>query len=288
MKNQNLKVYITDYITDPYIEEKILGKRNILKQKKNDANILLVWHQMCDKKYLSQFKNLKAIVRYGVGIDNIDLNYCKLKKIKVANTPDYGIDEVSDTALSMILYFSRSIGLYDANKKKNFGRWQFDINNNIQRSNETNVGILGFGRIGKRLSKKLISLGFNCFYYDPNIYLKIKKIKKINSLNNFIKKSDIISINCTLNDSSKNLIDKNFLNKMKSNSILINTARGKILKNLSDLNNHLIKNKNFCCGLDVLPEEPPSLKSRLIKNWKKGIFDGRLIINPHTAYYSTK
>ena len=92
-------IYITDYIKIPDIEKKIIKKKFLCEKDKFKATILLVWHKNCDRRYLNNFKNLKLIVRYGVGVDNIDLVYCKEKKIKVANTPDYGISEVIDTYL---------------------------------------------------------------------------------------------------------------------------------------------------------------------------------------------
>lgn len=287
-KKKNFRVFITDYITNPSIEKKILGKNLINNENKFDSEIILVWHHECDSEYLSKFKNLKLIVRYGVGVDNIDLEYCELNKIKVANTPDYGVDEVSDTALAMILYFVRSIGWYNNKIKKNFGGWQLEVNQNIKRGNETNIGIIGFGRIGKRLSQKLSNIGFNCFYYDPNVNIKCPYSKKIRSLKKLLKDCDVISINSILNNSTKELVDIKFLRNMRKNAILINTARGKIIKNLSIISDHLKKNKNFSVGLDVLPVEPPPIKNSLIKLWKNNYFDGRLIINPHTAYFSTR
>ena len=97
-----MKVYVTDYIKKTDVEKKILG--NYLSKIKNKKiEILLVWHQKIDKNYLSQFPNLKAVIRYGVGYDMIDLLELKKRKIALCNVPDYGIDEVSDTALAMIL-----------------------------------------------------------------------------------------------------------------------------------------------------------------------------------------
>lgn len=289
MKKTNYhRVYITDYIKNPNIEKKILGNNLSNEKNKYNSEILLVWHKSCDQSYLKKFKNLKLIVRYGIGVDNIDLEYCKKNKIKVANTPDYGVDEVSDTALAMILYFARSIGFYDNQIKKKFGNWQLDVNKNITRSNETNVGIIGYGSIGRRLSIKLYHLGFNCFYYDPYIKKISKYSKKISNLKVFLKKCHLVSIHCTLNETNKNLVNSRFLNLMKKNGTLINTARGKIFSNLDIVLKHLKKNNSFSFGLDVLPKEPPLESDRLIKLWKKNIFNGRLLINPHTAYYSTR
>ena len=281
-------IYITDYIKNPDIEKEIIKKKLLSEKNKFKATVLLVWHKNCDREYLKNFKKLKLIVRYGVGVDNIDLNYCKKKKIKVANTPDYGISEVSDTSLAMIMYFIRRIGDYNSRIQKSFGGWQLETIKYIKRSETLNIGIIGFGRIGKILSKKLNFIGFNCYYFDP--FLKhnkrIKYASKINNLNKLLNISDVISINCTLTNSSKGMVNTSFLKKIKKNCILVNTSRGQVIDNLKILYKHMSRNKNFYLGLDVLPEEPPSLKDPLIKRWKSKKFEGRIIINPHTAYYS--
>ena len=77
--------------------------------------MLLVWHQKCDSKYLSNFPNLKLIVRYGVGYENIDLSYLKERCIRLVNNPDYGVDEVSNTAFAFLLSFNRKIQTYNFN-----------------------------------------------------------------------------------------------------------------------------------------------------------------------------
>ena len=137
-------------------------------------------------------------------------------------------------------------------KLKKFWRLQLEVNQNIKRGNETNIGIIGFGRIGKRLSQKLSNIGFNCFYYDPNVNIKCPYSKKIRSLKKLLKDCDVISINSILNNSTKELVDIKFLRNMRKNAILINTARGIIIKNLSIISDLFIKNKNFSVGLDVL------------------------------------
>ena len=281
-------IYITDYIKNPDIEKKILKNKFLSEKNKYKATILLVWHKNCNEKYLKNFTKLKLIVRYGVGVDNIDLKYCKNRKIKVANTPDYGISEVSDTSLAMIMYFIRRIGDYNFRIQKDFGGWQLGTIKNIKRSETLNAGIIGFGRIGKILSKKLNFLGIKCYYYDPFIKHdnKIKFSNKINNLKKLLSICDIISINCTLTNTSRGMVNMSFLKKMKKNSILVNTSRGQVIDSLKTLYKHMNKNIDFCLGLDVLPEEPPSITEPFIKKWKSKKFDGRLIINPHTAYYS--
>ena len=105
-------IYITDYIQSFEIEKKVIGQK-LLTYKKDDnkkskAKVLLVWHYELNESSLKNFPEAHTIVRYGVGVDNIDLNFCQSKGIKVFNNPDYGIDEVSDSAIAMILNLSRT------------------------------------------------------------------------------------------------------------------------------------------------------------------------------------
>ena len=102
-------VAVTDHIKEFSIEKKILGR--LFEDKvSNKTTILLVWHKDINENFLQNHPSIRAIVRYGVGYDNIDLNFCKKKNIIVANTPDYG-DEVSDSAMAMILYLTRRLVL---------------------------------------------------------------------------------------------------------------------------------------------------------------------------------
>ena len=102
------KVFITDYITNPDVEEKILP--GLLTNKVLEkVEVLLVWHHEINSKYLKNFPNLKGIVRYGVGIDKINFDDVKKHKLVVCNTPDYAINEVSDTALALLLMITRGI-----------------------------------------------------------------------------------------------------------------------------------------------------------------------------------
>ena len=123
-------VAVTDHIKNFSIEKEILGDyfENKLSKK---TSIILVWHKLINKEFLIKYPSIKAVVRYGVGYDNIDLEFCKSKKIIVANTPDYGIDEVSDSAIGMILYLTRKLGALETLAKEESNYWlgkEFELN----------------------------------------------------------------------------------------------------------------------------------------------------------------
>ena len=284
------RVFITDYITDPEIEKSILQDEVSTIEKEN-AEILLVWHKLIDSNYLDNFPKASVLIRYGVGCDNIDFEETKKEKITVCNTPDYGVDEVSDTALGMILNLTRSINRYNELAKKiNDGTWQENIISEIRRSSEMSVGILGAGRIGGSLLLKCQSVGFKTSFYDPYLSRGLEKTYssiRYDDLEEFISSNDIISINATQTATSFEMIDENFINKMKNGSFLINTARGKIIKNIDNFIEPLKNGKILGIALDVLPTEPPT-GSALIESWRNNDdwLDNKLIINPHSGYYS--
>lgn len=299
MKSNQIKgkVFITDYIENSDIEREILGdyisnfKDDGINFINEEIEYLLVWHQKIDEDYLSKFPNLKGIVRYGVGYDKIDLKACKRKKIAFCNTPDYGTEEVSNTAVSMVMDCSRKVSEYNYIAKNIYnGSWQENTIQHIKRNNKINVGIIGCGRIGSSVILKLNSLNFNTFFYDPFVnwgFEKVLNSERYTNLESLLSQCDIISIHCPLNESTVGIINKSFLNSMKHNSTLINTARGELVEDIDFLFEFLKSKKIYSVYLDVLPDEPPNNNKALIKEWKSNSeLSSRIIINPHTAYYS--
>ena len=286
-------IAVTDHIKDFAIEKEILGKffEEKISQK---TTIILVWHKEINEKFLRNYPSIRAIVRYGVGFDNIDLSFCKKNKIVVANTPDYGVDEVADSALAMILYLTRKIGKLE-NLAKNDSRYWIgkDINQNMRRLNKLNLGIIGLGRIGGSIAKKFLPFSRNIGFYDPyvpNGYEKVYGINRFKSLSELLKESDIVSINTPLNEETEGLVNEEFLNTMKKGSYLINLSRGPIIKNNDLIFKKLICNHLEGYGTDVWTNEPP-LKNDKFYEYLIGQSNdliGRVIINPHTAYYSSE
>lgn len=284
-------IAVTDHIKDFSIERSILGDF-FEDHISNRTTILLVWHKLIDEKFLLDYPSIRAIVRYGVGYDNIDLDYCRRKKIILANTPDYGIDEVSDSAIAMILYLTRKIGKLENLAKDNKGYWLGEnINLNMRRLSNLSLGIIGLGRIGSSIAKKFMPFSRNIGFYDPYIpsgYEKVFGIKKFKSLSELLKSSDIVSINTPLNDETKGLINKDFLSQIKKGAFLINLSRGPIVKDKELILEKLLSNHLEGYATDVWTEEPPIDGDKLYMAWKenKEFIKGRIIVNPHTAYYS--
>ena len=284
-------VAVTDHIKDFSVEKKFLGNY-FENELSNKITIVLVWHKLINQDFLNKYRSIRAVIRYGVGCDNIDIDYCKKNNIIVANTPDYGIDEVSDSALAMILYLTRKVGALENLAKEDDNYWlgkKFNLN--MKRLNNLSLGIIGLGRIGSSIAKKFMPFSKNIGFFDPYIpngYEKVFGIERYRSLADLLKNSDIVSINTPLNSETNGMVNKDFLNLMKKGSYLINLSRGPIIEKKHLILEKLLSNDLEGYATDVWTTEPPLAKDKLNLLWKEDNINlkGRIIVNPHTAYFS--
>jgi len=284
------KVWITDYFNEFGHEESVLGPI-ITPTPSDEIEVIIVWHTWIGQEIIDSLPNLKGIIRYGVGFDNVDIAYAASKGIPVCNNPDYGTEEVADTAIAMIMNINRGITEYDTvSRYLSDGTWQENVNESIKRTSETKLGIVGVGRIGGSVANRAKALRFPVHFFDPYVLSGVDKLfgaTRHESLKSLLETCDIITIHTPLNDETEGMINTDFLNSMKRGASLVNVSRGGILNDINDLYEPLKRNEIRCVGLDVIPEEPPK-PGRMIDAWrnKERWLDGRLIINPHTAYYS--
>ena len=212
---------------------------------------------------LSGLKKLKILIRFGVGFENINIDDCKNKKIRLAVLPpDINSDAVARHCLALLLAISHNLHKHLIERKK----WQRHLNLPF---NQINLGIIGVGNIGKKFGDYAYRLGFNINYFSrKRITNKItKNFKYFNNLDNLIKSSDIVSLNISSNKKNINFLNKKKL-KLFKNKYLINTSRGNMID--EDSLFYLLK-KKFILGaaLDVFQYEPTiksSYKLRKLKN----------------------
>jgi D-3-phosphoglycerate dehydrogenase / 2-oxoglutarate reductase len=213
-------------------------------------------------KVIDVASNLKAIVKWGTGIDSIDKQYAESKGIKVCNTLNAFTEPVSDSVLGMILAFARKIIESDRIMKNGDWRKAFGIT-----LSEVSIGIIGLGNIGKAVARKLQP--FNTKIYGNDIIEIAKdvvenyKIEMID-LDKLLQSSDFVVVCCDLNLTSKHILNKDKFQLMKSNAIVINMARGPLIHEV-DLIDALQTNKIAGAGLDVFEEEPLPVESPLRK-----------------------
>ncbi len=282
-------VFISDHITDPDIELGILGPALTMEPHEH-ALIALVWRQSVDDGFLDRFPRLRAVLRYGVGYENIDLAATRARGVIACNNPAYGVDEVADTAIAMTLAFTRGIFRYDALAASLPANWQSNTIPTLRRHSDLVFGAVGAGRIGGSALLKARALGFQTCFYDPHQARGIEKVlraRRVDRLDELLACSDVVSLHCPLSEETFGMVNPAFINTMKRGAILINTARGALVHHLDDLHEALRSDQLAAVGLDVLPQEPPPV-SGLIGAWRtrEPWLAGRCIINPHTGYFS--
>ncbi|HAD97479.1 MAG TPA: hypothetical protein DCG19_08735 [Cryomorphaceae bacterium] len=284
------KIAITDYFDTPSAEEREILGDLVSVGPGPDTEVLLVWHDKIDASYVKDLPKLRGVQRYGVGFDNLDVDYLKSKGITCCNNPDYGVDEVSDTAMAFIMTISRGVFRYDAIARKLTDTWQENILPQIKRANQTKVGVIGAGRIGTSVLLKCQALGFQTVFFDPykeSGHEKVVRAKRVHSLDELLAEADIVSIHCPLSKATSGMVNQDFISAMKDGAALVNTARGGLVADLEVLHDNLKSGKLSFVYLDVIPQEPPA-DNMLIEAWRAqpDWLQGRLIINPHTSYFS--
>ncbi|MHA2405114.1 MAG: phosphoserine phosphatase SerB [Candidatus Hermodarchaeia archaeon] len=203
------------------------------------------------KDFVDRAVNLKMVLRAGVGLDNIDQEYCKLKKIEVRNTAQASTISVAELVFALLLSIARKIVQKTDEVRK--GYWRKE--GGFELSGKT-MGIIGYGNIGQEVAKRAASFGMTVIAYDPFI---TKANVPILGLKELLHVSDIITLHVPLNESTREIISSETINEMKDGIILINTSRGGVV-NENDLYNALLSEKISFAGLDVFQIEPPHSK----------------------------
>jgi D-3-phosphoglycerate dehydrogenase len=273
--------------------EKFENKKNFIKLKKkynlinldtkrkfNKHYVSAIYSRFSknlSKKFLSQFKNLKIIISPTTGLNHIDVKYCYKNSIKIINLKknNYKLKKVTSTsemALSMILAGVRELPYYYKNNFKLSERYKYEI---LQFKNYT-VGIIGCGRIGKKLFNDLKYLKFNVFFYDIN--KKMKNDAGYLNLKKLLKVSDVISLNLNYTSENINFFNKRLFNQCKKKLIFANTARGEVVNEI-DLLNFLKKNKLSSAYLDVIKDETTNYKKNILYKYSRR--SNNLFITPH-------
>jgi phosphoglycerate dehydrogenase-like enzyme len=217
------------------------------------------------------FPHLKSIVRVGVGLDNVDLDYCKNKGIAVFNAPGANADAVSDYTIGMMLHALRKLHLLHPQDVQQWNRFKFTGGN---MANQT-VGIVGFGNIGRQIHQKVRNFSCQGFYaYDP--YLTADKMPEgvqLTDLPTLLRNCSLISLHLQLTNETKYLIDTEQLAMIKSGAVLINASRGGIVREQAVLD--ALEDQDFTYVADAVENEP-DVNPDLLDNQN-------IIITPHIA-----
>lgn len=292
------KVYITDFdYPDNDIEKSILepiGAEVIglhckdgrhIDELAKDADALMVQYAKVDGSTIENLNKLKVIARYGIGVDIVDVATACNKGIVCTNVMGYCTDEVADHNIALILMMVRRIPMYV--KETKTGKWHWsETGLPVHRFNSLTVGVIGFGRIGRNMGKKLFDLGFNVSYYDPFVgedSLGKMKAKSL-PLEELCRTSDVIVLQCPYTSETHHIIDENKLRMMKKEAVLVNCSRGKLVDNKA-LYKALTEGWIAAAGLDD-PEEEPAKRFDWTPDMNPLFSLDNCFITPHVAYYS--
>lgn len=264
-----LKKINAEVVINPY--GRILTKQEMISLV-GDIDGIIVGVDPIDQEVMDSAPKLKAIAKYGVGTDNIDLDYAKEKDIPVTITEGANKDAVAEYTIALMLSVARKVVQIDNEcRKLNWSKIT-----TIDTYGKT-LGLIGVGQIGKTVVKRLKGFDMNILAYDlhrDDKFAKENNMTYVEQLDELLKKSDFISLHLPLNESTKNIIGKRELQLMKENAILINTARGGLIDE-DALLVALEHNYIWGAGLDVFKEEPPTNKKLLANS--------NLVIGSHCA-----
>jgi D-3-phosphoglycerate dehydrogenase len=252
-----------------------------------DADVLLAsTRESFTREVLERLTNIKVLSRYGVGLDNVDLDAAADLGIVVTHYPAYCSPEVADHALSLILALNRRIVWLDRELKDGawlrHGRATGEIlHTRIEPLREQMLGIIGFGRIGRLVAERARAFGLTLLVHDPYIDpAGIPDSVTLVELNDLLARSDIVTVHCPLTPETRGLLNAERLSLMKSTAYLVNTARGPII-DLEALATVLQAGGLAGAGLDVVDPEPLPADSPLYTM-------DNVILTPHSAYYSER
>jgi len=243
-----------------------------------DADAVLVTYAKLTREILTQLTRCKAIGRFGLGVDNIDLPTAKEKGIAVNYVPDYCIREVSDHAMALLLSLIRKIPL--SNKLVQSGRWEMPAVVPIRRIEGTVLGLIGFGHIPRLVAPKAQAFGIKVIAHDPFAKPDVFKAANVESvdLETLFKTSDYVSVHAPLLPATRGMMNAAAFAKMKKGAYIVNTARGPLIDEPA-LITALDSGQIGGAGLDVVAAEPLAKDSPLLGR-------DNVIISPHTAFYS--
>ncbi|XP_018327600.1 C-terminal-binding protein isoform X3 [Agrilus planipennis] len=253
----------------------------------NEAVGALMWHTIIlTKEDLEKFKTLRIIVRIGSGVDNIDVKAAGELGIAVCNVPGYGVEEVADTTLCLILnLYRRTYWLANMVRegKKFTGPEQVrEAAQGCARIRGDTLGIVGLGRIGSAVALRAKAFGFNVIFYDPYLPDGIEKslgLTRVYTLQDLLFQSDCVSLHCTLNEHNHHLINEYTIKQMRPGAFLVNTARGGLVDDEA-LATALKQGRIRAAALDVHENEPYNAFTGPLKDAPN------LLVTPHAAFYS--
>jgi len=254
------------------------SKKEIIERLKG-SEIALINKTSLDKEVLQACPELKLICVMATGYNVVDIEQAQKQGIKVCNVPAYSTEMVAQHTLALLLEICHHVYQHSDHAKKQwseseyFSFWDYPL---IELNDKT-IGIIGFGSIGQRFAKICLSLGMKVLTLNNHSHNSDLDFEAV-SLDELLKRSDIISLHCPLTKENTKLINEETIKKMKDNVIILNTARGQLIDEEA-LAKALINKKVLAAGVDVLSSEPPRKDNPLLSV-------ENCFITPHIAWSS--
>ena len=302
MSGRKSDVVITDFISNPDLEREVLRdvanvrvlnatREDELAGRIEDANAIIPYHYIVISALtLNRLRNCRVIARGGVGFDNVDVGRARELGIPVCNVPDYGTEDVADSAVGMAVSMIRGAAFLNSRLRASHGPWSPTQAAPLQRIRGSVFAIIGLGRIGTAAALRAKALGMDvCFYdpYKPDGYAKALGIRRVESLEETLGQAFTLSIHCPLTDETRHLIDAEAIALMPEGSYLVNTARGAIV-DTSAIPDAVASGRLAGAGIDVFEWEQLKEDDPLVVAWRNPGHPAhhRVLLTPHSAFYS--
>jgi len=297
------RVIIADFITDSLQPElEILGdiadvialdalSESDLVGKIESADAIMLYHNLAlTAQTINALQQCKLIVRCGVGFDNVDRHLARERGIPVANVPDYGTEEVAESAIALMLSLTRGTHFFNNRLQRGIEPWSYNQAVPLFRLRGRVFGIIGLGRIGTAAALRAKALGMEVVFFDPyksDGFDKALGIRRVETLEELLRQCYVLSVHTPLTLETKHIIAAEQIALMPRGSYLVNTARGGCV-DLTAIAPAIRSGQLAGAGIDVLPIEPPPADHPLLLAWRDPTdpcYD-RVIMNPHAAFYS--
>jgi D-3-phosphoglycerate dehydrogenase len=277
---------VTDTFDDVGVESSVLSETGVdlistdtdsvaeVVELAADVDALLVQSLPLDRITIRALAHLKAIGVYGVGTDSIELEAATERGIRVVNVPDYGIDEVSTHALSLVLASIRKLDLYDDHVRS--GGWDWRAGVPLLRPSEMVIGLVAYGTIARGFAEKCVPLFEEVLAFDPYLSDEEMDVTSV-EFDELLERSDVVSIHAPLTEETAQLLGPDEFRRMKDTAVVVNTSRGEVV-DVDALHSALVDGEIAYAGLDVLPSEPPE---------ELPLFElDNVLLTPHVGWYS--
>lgn len=287
-----MKILVTDYAWPNLdVEKSVLGhigaelipspdsaEETLVHLAKGCRGILTCWARTTRRVIASALPDLQVIVRYGVGLDNIDVAYATAQGIPVANVPDYCFVDVAEQTMALLLGLSHKVAHFD--RLIRGGTWDIQAALPLRRLTGQVLGLIGFGQIARQVVPRARAFGLRVIAHSRSLTPEQARAHGVEStdLDALLRTADFVSLHCPSTAETRGMIDAGNLAKMKPTACLINTARGDLVDEVALL--AALENETLAgAALDVRCVEPPKSGDPLIQ------LDG-VIHSPHAAFYS--